>query len=242
MEILVKNNAPLIILMEGEYIDPEFLKMGQLSMQDSLHCPPNIIADKLAHQITRFPNDLRSHTQRIIIFIEQCKIEALYSGLVDLFLILGDKGAALRKRLLLMARSVLPDHQFDFLQQALSAGLDSNISVIDANQSILSHGRKNKTPFIAKNSIDASISIGLMEQVDSYLEYGQLDEARLLLEKSLLENPLQQEGHQDLAVIFQKMANKALFVSFYEELLKLDVTLPLIWEQVADGFNDENKK
>lgn len=237
MEIVIKKEASLAVLMDVEYIDPEFLILSNMSLQDSLHCPPEVVLDKLAHQITRSPNDLRSHTQRILILIEQNKVVALYGSLIDLFLVLGAKGVALRKRMLLSAKSVLPDPQFDFLWQSLSNGLRTTLC--ETEQSLLSQGRKNTTPFIDKKILHTERSIHPLEQARSYLEYGQVDEARILLERVIIEEPDVLEYQQDLVEIFQKLKNRTLFISFYQQLLELGITLPLMWQQLAQEFNYE---
>ncbi|MDQ7072637.1 MAG: hypothetical protein Q9N32_02580 [Gammaproteobacteria bacterium] len=239
MLIIAKNTSSLSPLLGGEYIDPEFLEMGSMSMQDALHCPSNIIADKLAHQITRNPNDLRSHTQRIVIFIEQHQPIALFSSLIDLFLILGEKGVALRKRMLLSAKHVLAEHQFELLRHAFLTGLNKEIALSEASQSLLRTGSKNTSPFIQKTVPNSQSSLDPIQQAQSYLEYGQIDEARLLLQEIIIEEPQQLVCHQELVSIFKKLADKDLFISFYKQLLESDMQLPLIWQQLAEEFNYE---
>lgn len=241
MEILTKKTPEIVTLVDGEFVDPEFLKLRSMSMQESHFCPPSVIASKLAHKITRFPDDLRSHTQRIFIFIEQDKRLAVYSSLIDLFLILEEKGAALRTRMLFSAKHILSDQQFEFLQQSLLLGLRGDVTLTTSNQSLLSQGRKNTRPFVQKNTVNKPQAINVIGQARSYLEYGQIDEARVMLQDAILESPEELEYHQDLLEIFRKIADRDLFISFYEQLLKPDSTLPIMWEQMAEEFNYENR-
>jgi tetratricopeptide (TPR) repeat protein len=241
MDIIAKHTYLPALLKDGEYIDPEFLTLDNMSMQDSLHCPSSVIANKLAHQITRSHNDLRSHVQRIFIFIEQAKPDAAFSGLVDLFLVLEDKGSALKKRMLLSAKQLLSEEQFDFLRQSLSLGLVSNTHLKKARYSILTDGRKSNESFIHKVVLPEDRPTDVIEQARSYLEYGQIDQARIMLEQAILDEPEKVEYQQELLDIFQKLADRVLFISFYEQLLERKKVLPLLWQQLAEDFNYKSK-
>jgi len=242
MDILTKSLHGESRLINGEHSDPVFLKTKHLLIKPPPHYSSKTISNRLAHQITRSPKDLRSHTQRIFVFITERNEAALYSSLIDLFLVLGNKGLSLRKIMLLNSRDILAKKQFEFLQQRLHTGLDSEQSIPNSNQSILSSGRKNKNIFIKKCSSNHTDGISTLEQVQSYLEYGQLDEARELLQESILTNPLQLEHHQELIGIFKNLEDSVLFNSFYQKLLKLEMPLPLAWEELAAKYNYEGNQ
>jgi hypothetical protein len=60
----------------------------------------------LAHTIARRPKDLRLHVERILLYAESGDPNII-GALGDLFLVLGDKGLPLRRRMLALARPLL---------------------------------------------------------------------------------------------------------------------------------------
>jgi hypothetical protein len=60
----------------------------------------------LAHTIARRPKDLRLHVERILLYAESGDPDMI-GALGDLFLVLGDKGLPLRRRMLALARPFL---------------------------------------------------------------------------------------------------------------------------------------
>jgi len=217
--------------MEGEIIEPAFLTQHSLSSQSA---EESIVeADYLAHQITRNSSDLHSHTQRIFHFIEKKEDKALYSALVDLFLILGDKGLPLRKRMLISAHTLLSDEEFDCLKQSLSCGLSSGANITMPQQKGI---QSNSLPFVQKVKSNVNNQLSPIDEARSYVGYGQFDEAITTLKNAILANPRQLALHNDLLEIFQKTAEKEPFISFYEQLLNNKITLPPLWKKTAEEF------
>ncbi|NOQ77160.1 MAG: hypothetical protein GQ475_05125 [Methylococcaceae bacterium] len=227
------NDKEKIATVEGEVLDPAFLILNELSSQ-SIATPA--ITDYLAHQITRNPRDLRSHTQRIFHFITEQKSKDLYSALVDLFVVLGDKGIALRTRMLKSAYSLLSEPERDSLKQGLAKGLASVLNSPPASKSLLTQGVLTpSSSFITKVEVEKT-SVSAIDEARSYLEFGQLDEAVITLQKAILLKPRHLALHNDLLEIFQKMGDKHAFSSFYEQLLEREISLPSLWGSVAQEF------
>ena len=240
MQIVVNNkdDSKLVEMSEGEFIEPAFLQKNKLFLSDS-HCLPTMITDKLAHKITRFPNDLRSHIQRIFIFIEHKKNESVYSSLIDLFLVLGDKGAALRKRMLSSAQFLLSETQFSVLSQSFSSDSFPQSSLVDISQSVLSSGNNSGMPFILKVDESEDDINTIIDEARSYLEYGQLGEAINALQEAVITYPNKLELQYDLLEIFQKTHDKAGFIDCYEQLIDKGLYLPPLWQQLAKEFGYE---
>ena len=69
-------------------------------------------AEYLAHRIARFPGDLPSHTQRVLLHLRRRDASALYAALLDLFIALGEKDRPYRAHLLQRAAPLLaPEHR-----------------------------------------------------------------------------------------------------------------------------------
>jgi len=240
MRIVVNNkdDSKLVEMIEGEVIEPAFLQMNRLSLSDS-NCLPKMITDTLAHKITRSPSDLLSHIQRILIFIEHKKNEAAYNSLIDLFLVLGDKGRALRTRMLSSAQFLLSETQLSILNQ--TSPLDSFLQsdLVDISQSLLHSGNNSGIPFIVKENDSEESSSTIIDEARSYLEYGQLDEAILALKNAVVIYPNKLELQYDLLEIFQKTHDKAGFIDCYEQLIDKGLYLPPSWQQLAQEFGYE---
>ena len=221
---------------EGEVVEPVFLVANQSI--DSL----SVIANHLAHQITKNNNDLRSHTQRIYLFIKHQQSTAIYSALVDLFLVLGINGLALRKRILGNARASLSDLEFNALGRSLFSGLTTEIGLPRANLALLIKGLGGShQQFIHRNDKGISAFTNASDEARSHIENGQLEQAQLVLQQAIVDYPQQLNLHYDLLEILEKMADKDQFSSTYKQLLEHSIVLPPQWQEMAQKFGVEIK-
>ena len=81
----------------------------------------------LDQAVTANPHDLKTHLQRIHFHWQRRKRDAVFTALVDLFLILGTAGAAIRSRLVRNCEALLTSEQRVFLLEHLNDGLDDGI-------------------------------------------------------------------------------------------------------------------
>lgn len=126
MEIILKiekDDKP-VKLHYGEVVDLGFLTLSNMTTQNAPFYSQKMIETKLSHQLKRSPNDLKSHIQRLQIIIKQKKSAAVYAHLVELFLVLGNDGEALRARMLESARDILSKEHYDELRPSLFLGLE----------------------------------------------------------------------------------------------------------------------
>lgn len=224
--------------LEGEIVEPAFL----IAAQGFDTCSLATVSAHLAHKITRDIRDLRSHVQRISLFIKQQQEKASYSALVDLFLVLGDNGLALRKRMLINVRTLLSEHELNTLRQSLSSGLTSEVRLPITEQALLTKGLASPhREFIQENTIETIVAMSPVEEAMSYIEHGQLEQAQATLQKAIITNPHQLELHYDLLEIFQKTADKEQFLSSYKQLLEQAILLPPQWREMAQKFGVETR-
>ena len=134
---------------------------------------------------------------------------------------------------------MLSDEEFDSLKKSLSLGLQSESQVPIAQQALLTKG--HLLPFIKKVESNKASFSNASDEARSYIEYGQLDEAIVVLKEAILRNPRQLALHNDLLEIFQKTAEKESFISFYEQLLSHKIPLPPLWKKVAQEFTYEQE-
>jgi Tfp pilus assembly protein FimV len=220
--------------IEEEIIEPAFLAAGQSTSSSP------VMANHLAHQITKNPHDLRSHVQRISVFIKHKQASHTYSALVDLFLVLGENGLPLRKRMLASARNLLTDSEFTALKQSILSGLNTEAGNPAARKSLLSKGLTNAhREFIQKISVDTYEVMTPIEEAMSYIEHGQIEQAQSTLQKAIIETPHQLDLHYDLLEIYQKTGDKDQFFTSYKHLLEQAIVLPPRWREMAQSFGVE---
>ena len=157
------------------------LQLGALAQERTLH-------SYLAHRITRNPLDLKAHTQRIFLNLEQKRRAATYSALLDLFIALGDRAQSLRKHLLQRCKLLLqPEHQ-QFFQNWLEHASESMPDHAQDGGSLLYKIEETSLPLIEKvNSEPDSKVFGPLTEAREYLEYGQFEQAMDVLETATIE-------------------------------------------------------
>ena len=239
--MLVKKNDGSVsaALTNDEVIEPVFFMTDDLSLYPKTPYPVAVISRHLSYQIIKNPNDFRSHIQRIYLLLQQQNTNAVYGALFDLFLVLGPNGLALRQRMLFNAQSLLTELDFNTLQQTLESGLTADIDISKPIQAVLSKGLSANHHFIEKiEQLNQTFS-NAAEEATHYVEYGQFDQARSVLEEAIIVTPRQLELHHDLLEIFQKTQDAEQFIIFYEHLLEMKIALPTPWKEMAYEFGYE---
>jgi len=239
--MLVKKNDGLlsVVLTKDEAMEPAFFMTDDISLHPKKACPITAISQYLTYQIIKSPNDFRSHIQRIYLLIQQQNTNALYGALFDLFLVLGPNGLALRQRMLFNAQSLLAELDFNALQQTLESGVTTDIAIQKPTQAVLNNGLAVTQHFIEKVDQQNQTSSNAVEEASSYLEYGQFDQARMVLEEAIISTPRQLELHHDLLEIFQTTRDSEQFIVFYERLIEINAALPKYWKEMANEFGYE---
>ena len=121
-----------------------------LSGQTALYlAPPGAdIAPFLGQRIAHQPGDLRAHTRRILLAVRQQREAEAFGALVDLFIVTGPRGLALRQRLVAAARPVLGGDQHAFLAHHLATGLTTTTPLPAATRSRLTRGLIHGLPIV----------------------------------------------------------------------------------------------
>jgi hypothetical protein len=159
----------------------------------------------LAHQVARTPNDLQPHVQRIYLHVTQTNAVEGYGALVDLFIVLGPRGGPLRRRVLKTARPLLEPRQYEALVHKLEGGLHAADAIPSAPASMLSKGIRGAHQLVERVTTRAAGMQDPLDEARSCLEYGQVEQARELLEDALLSEPWRLDLHGDLLEIYRAM-------------------------------------
>lgn len=139
--------------------DPAFVLEAErglaLSVEARSRVEPREAWRWLAMRVARQPYDLRAHAQRVRLLAEAGEGARLFGALVDLFLVLGDKGGELRAALLTLARPALDADDHAWLQSRLAAGLPREAGLPFALGSVVAHGAYGSGPLVLEQAAAA---------------------------------------------------------------------------------------
>ncbi|MEN8177386.1 MAG: hypothetical protein ABFS39_02070 [Pseudomonadota bacterium] len=197
-------------------------------------------AEYLDHAVSRTQQDLRSHVQRVYLHIERKDEDAVYGALVDLFTILKESSRPLRERMLKASRSILGEERYRFLDQHLDAGLRTTDAVLPSRTSLLNKGLNSASQLVMKlDTREISQQDPLVEAQD-HIEYGQINEARQVLEDAILKDPGRQELHYDLLEIYRRTNAKESFLTMRQRIAADANPAADAWRELAVFFGEES--
>jgi hypothetical protein len=239
-------NRPLVVCAAGREAtgDSDDVRLDaafQMPAVRSLRLAPERIGDDgmeyITYRIVRSPKDLRNHVRRIVLQHDIGDSEALYAALLDLFIVLGNKGRALRKRVLDGARSRLGIQQY----RALSACLDSDSVRCNGlpapPDSMLAAGVIGMQKLVeAVDGENESTRDPLIEARD-HIEYCQLEQAQAVLEQAIMDQPQRLELHEELLEIYRSTRDEASLLAFWRRLNDVHGSAPDLWQTAADSFS-----
>jgi tetratricopeptide (TPR) repeat protein len=161
-----------------------------------------------ARAIARKPSDLKRHVQRIVLLAEMAD-EDIAGALFDLFLVLGQGGAALRRRMLAHARPHLRSEDYGLFRRHLQErSVTLPFHWFALKSSMLSRGVTGNTRLIEKGGAATRQDQGLLEEARELIAYGQVELALETLEKALLTDPARLEVHRALLEIYRHVRDQ----------------------------------
>jgi hypothetical protein len=195
-------------------------------------------ADYFAFLITRRPGDLLSHVHRISLHWHQRKGEQVFGALVDLFIALGPAGQSLRKRLLRQAMPVLKPTQQRLLHASMVFGLKATDALPEQpRDSVLLRGMLGGAPVVQLARQDTSIhSEDTLAEAQAFLEFGQVEEARDVLEHAVLREPQRSELQQHLLEIYTHALDYEALLSMRQRLLALGHEVGKDWVETEKAL------
>ena len=187
----------------------------------------------LSRYISRYPHDLRVHAQRILLAIEEKLSELLPGALQDLLIALSGKGKPFFSSLLDCAKPSLTEDTYQQLIQAF----DKN----EQNQcwqkgSMLANGVCNgEAIVIFDGNEDLAGFADILEEAKAYIEYGQIEEARELLEMELLKEPGSKSIEEELLYLYQSTRQQSHLDTMTHKLQELGSELSPEWKQCLEN-------
>ena len=192
------------------------------------------------HRVAREPTDLRSHVQRVYLYSRMKNADGLYGALVDLFIALNSKGYLIRKRMLSHAEYLLNAEQFQALTRKLESGLRASDAMPLSSSSVLSRGLigiNNFISFITNDDSAISQHADVVEEAEELLDAGQIDEARIILEQAILEEPWRKDLHDDLLEIYLATRDLEHCDAMYEKLSDKFIPDHYAWSSTIERIN-----
>lgn len=189
------------------------------------------VLDMLGHRIRDNPGDLRSHTRRILLLIERAEASALYGAMADLYIVLGSHGQALKKRLYHLAEPRLSRTAAAFLKKTMGSGIQPwDMSIAHLRTSLLCLCYTGVCEVVHRAAADARAGYAnALEEAAASLEYGQVDEAREVLEKALREDPYGDEVAEELLKIYQGTRDEKSFARMRSFFRDSQLPVPDSW-------------
>jgi hypothetical protein len=172
----------------------------------------------LGYRIVDKPTDLRAHVQRILLYLGLNDEPGVRGSLIDLFIALGDKGAALKQRMLDFAVPALSRTAVAFLRKNIDKGFQPwDNAIASTRTSLLSMGyigvrqlvlpsQKPETMVRSDTTLSAEHPLA---QANSQLEYGQLENAVATLEEALRNDPTDKDVASLLDELYQHLRKQA---------------------------------
>ncbi|MES9833865.1 MAG: hypothetical protein ABW139_16640 [Candidatus Thiodiazotropha sp. DIVDIV] len=197
---------------------PTKLKDTLLSSQVIFHEPrnqglkhpeavePEKWATHLAYLSAREPANLINHVRRVYLHLARKQPDALYGAMLDLYLILGDKGASLRKRLLKMSKRDLPRDQYVFFATHWKQGLRDNQSFPISQHSVLGNFVQGELGLVNEgllNEPKGAKKMDPLELAKEELTFGDVTVAQEILESAILETPTRMGLHYSLLEVYK---------------------------------------
>lgn len=178
------------------------------------------------------PSNLRLHVQLIFSLIQKEGVsrDEIFGALLDLFIVLRDKGLPLRRRMLVVAKPFIAFEDSQFFEQHLERGITGKAVVPNIGYSQLAEGYVGRSNFIEQEiQIDNQEILSVYEEALSLLEYGELDEAAVLLEQALKQEPGKEQIAEELLAIYTHQQNDESIDAIRNWYFEQDIELPRCW-------------
>ncbi len=219
---------------EQVFSDTSFVFSKQDKHKFSLHhiLEDEDILDNLVHEITKNPKNLITHIQRINFCYKRNNSEQLFAALSDFFRVLEHKGIDISRRMFAGVKNKLAPDREEQLRQYLEnrAELTENqfcvlgkgiIGTVNLVQQIYASGDQEHDPLVLARD---------------YIEYSQLDEAKRVLEKAIVEISKREALHVELLRLYKATKDISGFHKMYEALKALNNPMQDEWDRMNEYF------
>lgn len=201
---------------------------------------PDNFLKNLVLLVARKPKRLITHIQRIHHCYQTNLQEQLFAALVDLLVVLNRRGKAISRRMITGTKSKLSGEQYKMLQKFMTEDFD--VALLSGNQySIFTKGLVGTGNLVQQIEASDTQTYDPLVLAHDYIEYSQLDEAKDVLEKAIVNQPQRLELHQCLLEVYKSTLDTSGFTTMFNILVGLDVAMPNDWNTLQAFFNERKK-
>jgi len=229
---------------DSAHVDLSLLEPAFVPGKQWLKPPPveimDRVADHLAHKISRNPNDLNSHIQRIALCHEVGDNSLVYAAVLDLFIALGNNGVSLRTRMLQKVADLLSDEQRDFLNRGLVSGVNARDKMPSSRYSRLSKGVGGDLQLVDQSFTAApAAQYDTVEEARDLIDSGHIELAQKLLEEAMLAEPEREDVSSELLGIYRHTRHAHAMTSMMKQLGSTAFALENEWQELASAFSKQ---
>lgn len=218
-------------------VDPFLLIQNHKALQLSQLVDRDAALSCLGHRILGKPADLRAHVRRILLLAKDGDGAALYSALLDLMISLGANGRALKQQMLRLAEPLLAPATMTFFREHLDHGVTpDDPQVRRARGALLRVPQVVGQPLVTRVGESSTQLVSVMDQANSLLEYGQLEQAVELLENALLQDPDQESEAELLLGLYRLLREEPRWHGMCEQLQINFNRVPAAWAKKTEHF------
>lgn len=203
---------------------PTLFNLSQASAETSIY-------EALVFKVRRQPKDLLAHWRRIYFCYQNALPDQLYAALLDLLLILNNKGRSFSQRLILGSRSLLDFAQLSSLKKAYVS-----LQQVQGNRFSLFTSGLIGSPVLLEISEKMQEQLDYLLLANDFIEYSQLEEAMTVLEAGLEKYPARQDLQAAVLQLYKSTRNQTRFQNQYEMLARSGVALIKDWQVLASFF------
>lgn len=201
---------------------------------------PDNFLKNLVFLVAKKPKRLITHIQRIHHCYQANLQEPLFAALVDLLVVLNGRGKAISRRMIIGTKSKLSDDQYKKLQTFMTEDFD--VALLSGNQySVFTKGLVGTGNLVQQIETPDKQPYDPLVLAHDYIEYSQLDEAKDVLEKAIVNQPQRLELHQCLLELYKSTLDTSGFTTMFNILAGLDVAMPNDWSTLQAFFNERKK-
>ncbi|MEZ5446776.1 MAG: hypothetical protein R3F45_13505 [Gammaproteobacteria bacterium] len=186
-------------------------------------------AEHLGFHVTARNRDLLAHVRRVLLWAAAGNRQAAYRALADLFQVLGTKGLELRKDILQRVAPVLSPTQVSSLRAQLAV-TETVTSMFDLPTSRFAPKRSAKLVTLGARAHRTEVGArGPLGEAREYLENGQVEEARKVLEAALPLHAHDTDMHRELLEIYRRARDLDGCQSMYSKIDVKDSAVEKDW-------------
>jgi lipopolysaccharide biosynthesis regulator YciM len=156
--------------------------------------------------------------------------------------VLNRQGKAISLRMIIGAKSKLSAEQYSILQKFMAEDFDA--ALLTGNQySVFTKGLIGTRNLVQQIETPDKQTHDPLELAHDYIEYSQLDDAKHILEKAIINQPQRLELHQCLLELYKATLDASGFVKMFNIVVGLDVVMPNDWSTLQAFFDErENER